>query len=489
MFPTVWATLRRHSRGGPGGGDRVSLVGYTGGDVLDLANTENFPLRVDWRWGNDVVGGRWIHLRPGGAVFDVRVGFSRFSTGLVLSDFGDTDVASQISQTTLGVDWQHHPAARVVTKVGVEGRRLNYENRFLSGGTEFIGGDGSGWGTAAYAQLLWTPSEAWLIEPGVRADGWYPREWQSAVEFSPRLSVKRFVAGGAAAVKASVGRFTQFLHSIRDEELPLGLDLWVLTGPQAPHLVSDQLQGGFEVSPGNGWLFSLEGYIRDFGGVITTNFADNPNDELDDYLRGRGHSYGIDALVQRSVGETTGWLAISWLRTRRSFPDFASGLDPAPKVEYPPVFDRRWDVDLVLSRNLGDRTEVGLRWNLGTGLPFTRPVGVYPYLSPRVTSGLLEWEIEPADEEGDAPGGRSLGVLLGPRNAARYPVYHRLDVSVRRRYDLSWGTVTAYLNVLNTYNRQNVLFYVFEYDSDPSTRSGYSMFPLLPTFGAEVTFR
>ncbi len=289
------------------GGDRVSLSGYTGGDVLDLAGSESFPLRVDWKWGNDVVGGRWIHLRPGGAVLDARVGFSRFSTGLVLSDFGDTDLASEISQTTLGIDWEHHPAAHLVTKVGVEGRRSSYENRFLSGGTEFIGGDGSGWGVAGYAQLLWTPAEAWLVEPGVRVDGWYAGAWQPAVELSPRLSVKRFVAGGVAAVKASVGRFTQFLHSIRDEELPLGLDLWVLTGPQAPHLVSDQFQGGLELSPGNGWLYSVEGYVRDFGGVITTNFADDPNDELDNYVSGRGYSYGTRGRCRRCRARSLRW--------------------------------------------------------------------------------------------------------------------------------------------------------------------------------------
>ena len=481
-FPYRLGDIQTVFEGWTRGGDRVSFAGYTGGDVLDLSGSEDSPLGVDWGWGNDVVGARWTHLAPDGAVVDSRVGFSRFSTGLALPDFADTDLASEISQVTLAVDWEHHPAAGLVTKVGVEGRRLNYENRFMSGGTEFIGGSGAGWGGAAFAQLLWTPSEAWLVEPGVRVDAWYPGESASAFELSPRLSVKRFVAGGTAALKASVGRFTQYLHSIRDEELPLGLDLWVLAGPEAPHIVSDQLQGGFEVSPGDGWLLSVEGYARDFGGVITMNSADDPNDERDDYLQGRGYSYGVDALVERAAGATTGWLAISWLRTRRRFPDFTSGLDPAPEVEYAPIFDRRWDVDLVLSRGLGDRTEVGLRWNLGTGLPFTRPVGVFPFLSPHLTSGLLEWE---EAEEGSAP----LGVLVGARNGARYPLYHRLDISVRRRYEPGWGTVTPYLSVLNTYNRKNVLFYVFEYDGDPATRSGYSMFPALATFGAEVSFR
>jgi carboxypeptidase family protein/TonB-dependent receptor-like protein len=475
------------------GGNRISFTGYSGGDVLDLTSidSEDFPLRIDWDWGNDLIGGRWTHLRPGGGVVDVRLGYSRFNTGLVFPDFQDTELRSAISQSTLAADWEHRPARGVVTKIGVEGRRLSYDNRIASGGTEFAGGEGSGWGGAGFAQLQWRTG-SWLLEGGVRLDGWYPDDWGSSWEVSPRLSVKRFLVGGAVAVKGSVGRFTQFLHSVRDEELPLGLDVWVLTGPQAPRVVSDQAQAGIEVSPGGGWLLSAEGYVRDFDGVVTTNFADDPNDDFDDYLPGRGRSYGVDLFARRFEGETTGWLAVGWLQARRTFPDFNSGQFPPPEVEYAPIFDRRWDVDLVLSRSLGDRVEAGLRWNFGTGLPFTRPIASFPFLSPQVGPGVLEWDLEGeelGEDDGAGPGNRRFGVLLGPRNGARYPVRHRLDVSIRKRYDRDWGSFTPYLNVINVYNRQNVLFYFFEYDKDPPVRSGISMFPLLPTIGLEMRFR
>src|SRR5690606_17228858 len=81
------------------------------------------------------------------------------------------------------------------------------------------------------------------------------------------------------------------------------------------------------------------------------------------------------------------------------------------------------------------------------------------------------------------------GVVLGPRNGARYPAYHRLDVSLRRTFTKSWGEITPHVDILNMYNRRNVLFYFYEYEGDPPTRSGISMFPLLPTVGVEVRFR
>ena len=61
-------------------------------------------------------------------------------------------------------------------------------------------------------------------------------------------------------------------------------------------------------------------------------------------------------------------------------------------------------------------------------------------------------------------------------------------MSFRRDFDKSWGSLTPYVNLVNVYNRRNVLFYFFEYDRAPAVRSGVSMFPVLPTFGLEVRF-
>ena len=58
----------------------------------------------------------------------------------------------------------------------------------------------------------------------------------------------------------------------------------------------------------------------------------------------------------------------------------------------------------------------------------------------------------------------------------------------RRSFERPWGSWTPYLQVLNVYNRKNVLWYFFNYDRRPPTRSGLSMFPVLPALGVEVAF-
>ena len=474
------------------GGDRVTFTAYSGKDVFDLTklDDEDFPLRADWDWGNDAVGARWTRPRSGGGFLDVRVNFSRFQTGLVFPDFDDTRLSSRIQQGQFRADLDVRPWPRLSVQVGMSAERLSYKNRFETGGTEFAGGAGSGWQLGTYAQTRWTAPSAWLVELGIRADGYGPDPGNWVHAIAPRLAVKRFLRGGDLAVKLAVGRYTQFLHSLRDEELPLGLDFWVLAGDRAPHTISDQLQVGMEGYYGADWFWSAEGYVRSFDGVVTFNVADNPNDELDDILSGEGLSYGVDFLVKKERGTVTGWLAASFLKADRTFPDPLSAQPNRPDITYAPIFDRRVDIDFVLRYPAPWGWEGGLRWNVGGGTPYTPALGSYRYYEPTyVEIGGLEWSgtaDAPPDEDPDLSG--NYGVVLEDRNSSRYPIYHRLDASFRKTFDKSWGVLTPYVNLINLYNRKNVLFYFFEYELDPAVRSGVSMFPVLPTFGLEVRF-
>ncbi|MEJ2503222.1 MAG: TonB-dependent receptor, partial [Gemmatimonadota bacterium] len=316
---------------------------------------------------------------------------------------------------------------------------------------------------------------------------WDPESADAWVEASPRLAVKRFFAGGDAAVKVATGRFTQALHSLRDEEVPIGIDLWITAGEGVPLVVSDQVQVGFERFI-DGWHGSVEAYYRTFDGVVATNTADNPNDPLDDVLVGSGTSWGVDLLVRRERlpdRRLDGWIAVSYLKADRTFPD-PTTVD-GRTVRYPPIYDRRWDVDLVLRYPLPGGIDAGLRFNYGSGLPHTRPVAAYPVYS----YGIDEGTLTPGVSEGEdgEPDELDTAVILGDRNAERYPGYHRLDLSFRRPFPTSWGRVTPFLDLLNVYNRRdNVLFYFYDYAASPPERSGVSMLPILPTLGVEVTF-
>ncbi len=496
-FPYHLTDLQGGVTVGTRGGGSVRLVGYTGRDVLDLSDftppgeeegEEESILRLRWNWGNDVAGVRWS--QPLGAwVADTRLGYSSFGETLGFLDFEDTRFSSRISQATLRSELARDLSPRLNLRLGAEGNRLEYHNRAEAGGTVFTDQGDDGVLAAGYAQLRWRPSDRWIVEPGLRADVWSATDAEIRT-VSPRLAVKRFFGRERdGAVKVAVGRYTQFLHSLRDESFPLSNDTWIIANRDVPAVVSDQVQLGVERYWGEEWYGSVEAYGRRFRGMTALNFADDPNDPSDDLLNGTGRSVGLDFLVRRNTGRLRGWTTMSLLRARQTLPDPAADgwEDLPPTVTYPPVYDRRVDVDLVLQYDLPWKVEAGARWNFGSGIPYTRPLGQYADWEYDVSTGNYR-QVRRGDGGEDDDGENPFAVVLGPRNGERYPSYHRLDVTFRRTFKPRWGTATPYLQVLNLYNRRNPLFYFYNYDDSPPTRSGISMFPVLPTIGLEVSF-
>lgn len=479
---------------GTRGGGRLRLIGYTGRDVLDLSDFDppgdedaSSILKLQWNWGNDVVGARW--QGPLGAwAGDVRLGWSRFREELGFVEFDDTRFASRVAEGALRADFARSVGGALTLKTGGELSRVSYGNEGRSGGTTFFATDDVGVLSAGYGQLRWQPSTSWIVEPGVRAEVWRSRGDTRTV-LSPRLSAKRFFGRERdGAVKLSVGRYAQYLHSLRDENLPVSNDTWVTAGQAIPQVISDQAQLGVERYWGEEWYASVEGYWRRFRGVTDFNPADDPNDPDDDLLAGEGRSYGLDLLLRRERGRLTGWTTVSLLRARRSFPDplvpSATG-EGAETITFAPIFDRTVDVDVVLRYELPRGVDAGLRWNFGTGTPYTRPVGQFALWESELFGGGYRQPQPDTDDEDPEP---PLYVVPGDRNRERYPAYHRLDMTVRKTFTRRWGTLTPYLQVLNAYNQRNVLFYFYDYSGTPPTRSGISMFPVLPAIGAEVTF-
>jgi hypothetical protein len=120
----------------------------------------------------------------------------------------------------------------------------------------------------------------------------------------------------------------------------------------------------------------------------------------------------------------------------------------------------------------------GARMGVASGTPFTDIVGQvvrrsYDAGSHQYGSGGVAGEREP---------------LGGVRNASRYPLFQRLDLSVSRSGTWRGMQLVPYLSLVNAYNAKNVFIYTFDYTRNPPTREASSQFPLLPSLGLTVGF-
>ncbi len=141
---------------------------------------------------------------------------------------------------------------------------------------------------------------------------------------------------------------------------------------------------------------------------------------------------------------------------------------------YNPVFDRRHNINLVSNYTFGkDRSyEVSLRWNFGTGFPFTQTQGFYENIS--FGDGV---STDYTTANGD------LGIKYAQINGGRLPYYHRLDFSAQKKWKTGKNSVfTLILSCTNVYNRDNIFYF------DRVRYKRVDQLPILPSIGGNWTF-
>ncbi|MDA1190158.1 MAG: TonB-dependent receptor, partial [Candidatus Poribacteria bacterium] len=107
--------------------------------------------------------------------------------------------------------------------------------------------------------------------------------------------------------------------------------------------------------------------------------------------------------------------------------------------------------------------DIGLKWQYGTGMPYTPVVGS--------TFNATKGDYTP---------------IYGATNSERFPAFHRLDLRVGRTWQPSGWQMQTYLEILNLYNRANVVDVT--YNDDYSEREWVHNLPMIPFIGVEARF-
>jgi hypothetical protein len=80
--------------------------------------------------------------------------------------------------------------------------------------------------------------------------------------------------------------------------------------------------------------------------------------------------------------------------------------------------------------------------------------------------------------------GTYLPLSAYPPSSSRLPLFHALDVRVDKTWKFPWGTVGAYLDVLNIYDQGNVDGISYDYNFTHSTPA--NDLPIIPSIGLRV---
>lgn len=314
-----------------------------------------------------------------------------------------------------------------------------------------------------YFEDLWEVTPALSVRPGLRLE---KRDFVSGVQIDPRLNLS-YDFNDKLRLKAAYGRFHQGLATSLEDgyiqllPLPFATDDG-LAAESADHFIVgvERRTDTFEVS--------AEAYYKTMHNLLR---ATNGQPEFE---QGSGKAYGLELGLNKHGDRLDFELTYALSYAKREFNGF----------DYFTTFDQRHVVTAAGQWDLGKNWRFNFRWTFATGRPFT-PRTIF--FTPRY------FDIATGEWRQPLPGhyARADVNYTRNKNRVRYPLYHRLDIGLTKRFQKQGWALLPYFQILNTYYRRNVLFYD-DLEVDPES-GGYKpkifpMMPIIPTIGLSLEF-
>lgn len=465
-------------------GSKLNLFGFSFSD-----NVTNFQSLANFGWDNVGFGGNFVVVPSTSAVL-INGNFAWSKYDITLSEPSLPDRTSGVKSFNLGLDFKYI-MGKDVLNYGVEVIGIsNYYNTFsILNALNRVSTEQNNNELSAFVTYRLNRSKL-VIEPGMRFQ--YYTAFGGVLSPEPRLGFK-YKPTSRLRIKLATGIYSQNLLAINSDRDVVNLFYGFLSGPESlqdqftlpgnrgTRDITTRLQKaihyvlGFEYDLTEKLNVNVEGYFRDFRQVINQNrskvypdeleYADLPETLRKDFIVESGWAAGTDIVMKYETKTTYLYLVYSIARVRRW----------DGSQWYAPVFDRRHNINFVASRKFGKNRnyEASMRWNLGSGLPFTQTQGYYQQPGGNNSINANYLTSNPS----------TLSIQFGGLNEGRLPFYHRLDVNVKRVFKFTKKmNLEVNAGVSNAYNRANV-FYI-----DRITNQRVDQLPVLPTIGVDFTF-
>jgi len=459
---------------------RVNIYGFHYTDEVN-----NFRELANFGWKSTGLGSNFLII-PGKSPVKIE-GFLAYSKYKIdMDEFFNPDRSSSVSSMNMGVDFKYF-FGKDVMQYGIDlsGGSTYYE--YLNSENEINEMEDNSTEVGVYVKYKKTLGKM-LLEPGFRLQ-WYASLSQMSPE--PRLAAK-YNLRDDFRIKLAAGLYSQNLVAAVSDRDIVNLFYGFLSGvTNVPprfngKAVNSSLQKarhiilGFEYDLNAFITVNIEGYYKKYPQLTNFN-RDKIFDELDAlaedkpdilkkvFILEEGDAQGVEFSLRAEKERVSLWLAYAYAFVNRYYETVDEGLK-----SYYPHFDRRHNLNFVGGYRFGRgyNWEAFIRWNFGTGFPFT-PTQLYYEQIPMADEILSNY----LHTNGN------LGFLYGEWNEKRLPPYHRLDFSIKKRFNFNEHVrLDLDFSIINVYNRENI-FYI-----DRVTNKRINQLPFLPGLGASFSF-
>ena len=455
-------------------GSKLDLFGFSFNDNANFDATQ-------YNWQSLGVGSKFIFLPPNSSTV-VEGNFAWSDYGMTQTEEDNSPRTSKISGFEAGVDFSYFVGSNQV-RYGADFIGFSTDFSYRNSADRTVAQQSFTTEMAGYVHYKYkSKSKKLILEPGLRL-----HYFASLAELSPEPRLMgKYILSKKFRLKFSSGMYAQNLLSAISDRDVVNLFYGFLSGPEnipttfRGEDVISRLQKakhaifGFEYDLNDANLFNVEGYYKRFSQLTNINrnkiFDDTKEyEDKDAYLRKdyiieKGDAYGVDFNYEYDKNRLYIWMvySLSWV-TRED-----------EKTEYAPHWDRRHNANVLITYELGKKKKfnASLRWNLGSGFPFTQTQGYYELIG--FQGGI---NTDYTTENGD------LGIIYGETNQGRLPYYHRLDASLNYTYTIDkYKRLEIVASVTNVYNRENIFYF------NRVTHSRVNQLPILPSLGATFYF-
>jgi len=470
--------------------DRLSASFFMDDDGIYMSNKESYldyssKIKANWRWGNIVGSLNWMHVYTPKIFSEMTVAYSQYQYKLGMNDATDDagikseydmHFNSRISDVTFKYNFDYKPhkdhdirfgaeyfyhyfKPSVMSTYALDAGVLQYDMDTTFGNVPIHNHE-----AALYFEDDWSIHERFKLNMGLRGS-LYCTKSKVYPSLEPRVGFRVLITNDLS-FKASYSYMTQYIHLLSSSNVTLPTDLWVPVTDSIPPMKCHQVAGGFFYNVLGYFDISIEGYYKKMYNQIEykdgATYISVNGDWEDKVCVGDGYSYGIEVLLQRSVGKFTGWIGYTWSRSIRKFN--RPGMVINEGKEFPAKYDRQHDLSITLQYSPVKLVDLGLTFIYGTG-----------------TCGSLALQSSPDGTP-----------LLTSRNNFRMPDYHRMDFAANFHFDRKpkkdgtprKGEHQLNINIYNLYNQKNA--YMVYVEGDQLMK--LSIFPILPSIGYTFKF-
>lgn len=488
--------------------DRLYLSVYKGLDrfhanFTDSHNSSQSKMKGRFDWGNTLVNLRWNHIFSDKLYadwtasytryhFNVESHYKEFNEGELTSDAhadyrsGIRDLASHLNlhyiispswEMRFGAEYIRHrfePEAYGYDAIG-ENRPSDEAIEALKKGNRVIPAhDG-----AMYVESKTLLGKHWLVNLGLRG-ALFAVDGKSYFSLQPRMDID-YKISDQLALQLAYAHMNQNVHLLTST-LTLPTDLWVPTTGHIKPMTSDQVSLGAKLSLGKGWSLSGDLYYKQMSNILEyqdgASFIGNSTSWESKVEMGRGRAYGLELMLMKQMGRTTGWIGYALSKSERRF---SNGSINGGRW-FPYKYDRRHSINIVLSHQLSRRIDLSASWEMHTGGTMTVGVEHQHILSPDGDS-----------ERSYRTEGSSISTYIPERNNYRLPITHRLNASINfNRYHKSGARSIWNISIFNLYNAMNPSFILsrgsFSSSDNPLRMTKFTLLPFIPSVSYTYKF-